>query len=217
MVMQRSGMMVLLVSLLTVTRALCLDRICSTEKVNGDCTIYVDRLNPVTFATIPMRPGKKVSVKVLNPLPFETLSLDPQGAQAIAGTDQTSGFVTAALAGLKGPVAISTEISQGAGRSAFFPATAAGQAVQNNLDALSNSLININVLMAPFLLNAQTVYLQLQEILSPIPRPVDSLNKKFPIRPNGIPATFPDPWADYAAWRAEVLCELKGCADVALY
>lgn len=50
---------------------------CSTEKINNDdCVVIIDRRYPITLPTIQMRPGKKMIVKVQDPLSFETLSLD---------------------------------------------------------------------------------------------------------------------------------------------
>jgi hypothetical protein len=72
---------------------------CSTEKVNGDCTVTIDRRYPVTMPTIQMRRKRQVTVIVIHSTPFESLTLDPQtqAATALAGTDQTAGFVTAAF------------------------------------------------------------------------------------------------------------------------
>jgi hypothetical protein len=73
------------------------DQECSTEKVNGSCTLTVDHSYPVTMPTVQMRPGARVRVKVVNTLPFEILSLDLQSTQALAGTDQTAALLTSAL------------------------------------------------------------------------------------------------------------------------
>src|ERR1700731_2798160 len=76
--------------------------LCSTQKVNGDCTINIDRNYPVTLPTIQMRSGKKVTIDVVNPLPFESLTLDPQSIQAVAGTDQIANFFSSVLPSIKG-------------------------------------------------------------------------------------------------------------------
>src|ERR1700733_1519359 len=78
---------------------------CSTEIVNPSCTLTIDRSYPVALPTIQVRPGATVIVQVKNGLPFESLSLDLQSSQAVAATDQTAGFVTAALPYLKGLLA----------------------------------------------------------------------------------------------------------------
>src|ERR1700674_4575793 len=76
--------------------------ICSTEKVNGDCTLNIDRSYPIALPTLQMQPGKRITVNVINPLPFETLTLDPLSAQMIPGTDQAAGFINAVAPDLKG-------------------------------------------------------------------------------------------------------------------
>jgi len=100
----KKGLFVWLLSLLVL--AACAERVagqeCSTEKVNADCTVTIDRSYPVTMPTIQMRRDAKVTVIVVKSLPFEALSLDPQSAQAVAGTDQTAGLVTAAIPYAKG-------------------------------------------------------------------------------------------------------------------
>ena len=56
------------------------DKECSTEIVNADCTVTIDRSYPVVLPTIQMRPGAVVKVRIVHSLPFETLSLDLQSA-----------------------------------------------------------------------------------------------------------------------------------------
>jgi hypothetical protein len=77
--------------------------LCSTEKVNHkDCTVYISRRYPVTLPTIQMHPGKKVTVVVLQPLGFESLSLDWTTGTALPGTDQGATLLTAVVPDLKG-------------------------------------------------------------------------------------------------------------------
>ena len=49
---------------------------CSLMTINGSCEISLDRANPISFPTIYMKPGAKLSVTVYNTTPFETLTLD---------------------------------------------------------------------------------------------------------------------------------------------
>ena len=72
---------------------------CSTEKVNGDCTLTIDRSYPVAMPTIQMRRGAKMTVVVTNPLGFETLSLDPQSAGGPATSATPAAPGTGAYAG----------------------------------------------------------------------------------------------------------------------
>jgi hypothetical protein len=57
---------------------------CSTEKVNGSCTVYIDRRYPVTSPTIQMRRGQRVRVVVLNSLPsvFTTIHREVDSSSA---------------------------------------------------------------------------------------------------------------------------------------
>ena len=74
---------------------------CSTERVNPkDCRITVDRFYPVGLPTVQMKPTTKATVCVANPLAYETLTLDPASATALAGTDQIAGKRVAAGKGV---------------------------------------------------------------------------------------------------------------------
>lgn len=77
---------------------------CSYEALNGDCTVVINRFNPVTPPTIYVRRGKKVTVTVANPSPFEDLSLDIKSVTAQVPPDQFyNGFtsLTTALGSLE--------------------------------------------------------------------------------------------------------------------
>jgi hypothetical protein len=191
---------------------------CSTEKVNGDCTLTIDRSYPVAMPTIQMRRGAKMTVVVTNPLGFETLSLDPQSAQAVAGSDQAAVFVTAAIPYLKSFVGLVKETAvppppppppprgpelTPAERAAAEKLNADLAKVDADFQDLDAGLTATSSKVDSVLEKATTVYAQLQEILSPIPRPEGP-------RANGVPPKTPIPWsnADYPQWRAFMLCEL---------
>jgi hypothetical protein len=176
---------------------------CSTEKVNGDCNVTIDRSYPVVVPTIQMRPGKKVTVKIVHPLPFENLSVDLQSAQAIAGTDQTAGFVTAALPNLKGLV-LQTDLYS------------SKQGIQTALDGgelpsitkYKTDLANLYHAMNTYIENAATIYAQLNEVLGPMPPQLLPRGQRLPS--SKVPQDFPRPWIrdDYARWRSWMLCEI---------
>jgi hypothetical protein len=63
---------------------------CSTEKLNSDCFVNINRRYPVTLPTIQMRRKAKLTVAVYNPYAFESLTLDPGPASAYQGNDQAS-------------------------------------------------------------------------------------------------------------------------------
>jgi hypothetical protein len=43
---------------------------CSTERVNDDCTVTIDRSYPVVLPTIQMRPTRILTVRIVHSLPF---------------------------------------------------------------------------------------------------------------------------------------------------
>jgi hypothetical protein len=196
---------------------------CSTETVNGNCTIIVDRNYPVTLPTIQMRPGKRVTVEIINPFPFETISLDPQSAQGLVGTDQLGTFVTTATPNLKAIVAVTEQRTSRGGfsllQSPINPADPDNlkkvkqdlkdlattlKTAQGNLDAQS-------VRLKEFSAHAALVYLQIQEIVSPVPRPV-APGTKNSLRDPRLAGTE-SPWNNYDQWRLLLLCELAETCD----
>lgn len=218
---------------------------CSTEKVNGDCTVTIDRSYPVTTPTIQLRRGKTLTVKVAHPLQFELLTLDPQSAQAVAGTDQTAGLLTALIPYTKSFVAQTTQkvqppplpLSTGVSPIPNRTLTPEEQ-FKADLAILDQELSAAEAHIADATKSVVPVYMQLQEILSPLPRPLIAkpnedtfpLPVGFPpetakpktakvkskppeyavLRPEGFPATTPDPWKDFPHWRMLLLCELQG-------
>jgi hypothetical protein len=183
---------------------------CSSEKVNPDCKLTIDRLNPVTAPTIQLRPGKAITIVVTNPLQFETLTLDAQSAQAIAGADQTQALLNQLIPTLKGFV--------GEQQINFAPPPPLASA-PNNVPAsqdvikktADNDVKKLNAMLAQGMkdLNGATtavraVYAQLQQVLGSVPRPAGGLP------PQGLPAKTPDPWQKFEDWRKVMLCELNG-------
>lgn len=76
---------------------------CTYSTVNGDCTLTFDRKNPIAPPTIYVRHGKKVTVTVANPLPFEHLSMDLKAAAEQVPVDQFANAfqsITSVLGGL---------------------------------------------------------------------------------------------------------------------
>jgi hypothetical protein len=69
---------------------------CSTEKVNHEnCSFIINRWYPVTFPTIQMSQGKQIIVKLVNQLPFESVTLDSTGTTLLPGSDQGAALLTA--------------------------------------------------------------------------------------------------------------------------
>jgi len=76
---------------------------CAYAAVNSNCTLQLDRLNPVAPPTIYVRRGSQVTVTVTHALPFEYMTIDKKSVVAQLASDQfRNGFpdITAALGGL---------------------------------------------------------------------------------------------------------------------
>jgi len=81
-------------------------KVCSYTALNGDCTITIDRLNPITPPTIYATPSAKITVAVINPSPYENLTLDWKSTTAAVPPD-TFSTVLSALTGNLGKIIVS--------------------------------------------------------------------------------------------------------------
>jgi hypothetical protein len=174
---------------------------CSTQKVNGNCALVFDRLNPVSLPTIQMRPDARISISVVGPLPYEALSLDPQSFQGVTPSDQTQGFVSALMPSLKGVSVPKVSALEVEGSEDV-------KKVKSDLAVLESSLNKPFPAIQIFITNAQGFYAQVQEAVAPLPRPrVDGDN---PVRTTVIPPGTPYPWSEsYPKWVTLLLCELS--------
>lgn len=186
---------------------------CSTEKVNNDCTVTVDRAYPLVLPTIEMRPGTRVSVTVLHRLPFEVLSLDLQSGQAAAASDQTAGFLSAALPNLKG-LLVQQQFSAGTigavpppNPEATPPSVADDQATVEKLQKQLESYLD---LVRVFDANATIVYDQLNEALGPLPPGFVPEGPR--LKNSKVDQSVPRPWVanDYGEWIRWMQCEIGG-------
>jgi hypothetical protein len=199
-------------------------KICSTEVVNGDCTVVYDRKFPITMPTFQMRTGAHISVQVVNGLPFEMLTLDPQSQTAVAGTDQTSGLATALAPQLKSVVGVISVLGERIQNLDDVVTVQAFLSLENqapppadvtirmNLDSLQNEIKAVFDHARDLNGAFKQIYLELQEISSPLPRPLDSQSN--PVRQPWTSELPPSPWDNYAAWRIGTLNQLnvQGCA-----
>lgn len=178
---------------------------CSTEKVNGDCTITIDRSYPVNLPAIQMRPGKAIKVKIVNPLPFESLLLELQSAQTAAGTDQTAGFIATALPNLKMLMFLTEKRTLTVTKNA--PELASVKKYKTDRD-------NLKAQMNDFMADATQVYAQLNEVLGNIPPEVLPDGPR-PATSKVLPTDFPRPWSahEYPDWRDSLICEIAGGDD----
>ncbi|MBB5337830.1 hypothetical protein [Tunturiibacter gelidoferens] len=170
---------------------------CSYTALNGSCTVTINRLHPISTATIYARRGSRITVIVLNPSPFEDLSLDLKSATAQAPPDQfAKGFtnLTSALAGF--------EISQPHGLSA------------RALDASGNSVPGVGQIVtkqaallkdmqkvpdAGFNTSARQAIRAIHKIELPLPVSACEDTTRDAL----------DPWLKTASWRADVLKNLN--------
>lgn len=190
--------------------------LCSTEKVNKDCVLLIERKYPIAGPTIQMRPGATVTVQLSHPMPFETLSLDFQGAQAVSGTDQLQALISGILPSLKAvstahylqpiPKTPPTCEPNEAGQ---VVQSSCSEAVENDLAKLADQLDNPFPLIKSFIAHSLILDAQLKEITSPIPRPGRG-NGEGIVRSKLVTEAFtPDPWGTgYYKWRRLILCEL---------
>jgi hypothetical protein len=79
---------------------------CSTEKVNRDCVLTIDRVNLLQPPTLQMYSGKKVTVRITNALPWEQVSLDWQSSIGNLAPDPASAIYTALGSSLQKVVAM---------------------------------------------------------------------------------------------------------------
>ena len=173
---------------------------CSTEKINtNDCKVTIDRAYPVTLPTIQMKKGK-VTVFLANPLPFESLSLDLQSAQLVAGTDQTQGIATGLLAQAKNFLVLSA-VSAKPGAGVGTGVGKEFQDIQKELDLRIEKL-------GKFSTAAVHVYDELTEVTGSIPPRAISGGKR--LDPSLLSTQTPIPWVDLPGWRSHMLCEIGG-------
>lgn len=201
--------------------------ICSTEKVNGNCIIEIDRRFPVAMPTFQMRPNTHIMVVVIHPYHFETLTLDPQTLQALPGLDQGASLVTSAIPDLKGLTASATNSFYSQRFSLALPEIKANAlqmekdleakieqeltALQNALTTAQNAVPTMQGLLKTYVSRASIIYAQLEEIESSVPRPVASSDPgSGPTRNPRVPSETYDPWKDYSHWRNQLLCEFNG-------
>jgi hypothetical protein len=183
---------------------------CSLQKVNGSCTVAIDRFYPVTNPTIQARRGATITVEVVNPLAFEVLSLDAQGVQSVAQSDQVASFISAAIPNLKtflATVHATTSQLSPQGQSSR------DQNVEDELARLQKMLSEARGRLEAFGNNANIVFAQIQETQLPLPRPRDQNGK--PTRDSLVAVrNTPDPLNDIDNWKATLLCEiLAHCAS----
>lgn len=207
---------------------------CSTEKLNADCFVNIDRLNPITLPTFQMKRGARITVYVFHPFPFEALTLDPGAAQAFEGSDQAAALVNAVVPIAKGGVFGTTQFFAAKNTEILSQSLRLMQELSPQLEKLPkenpdrdrakeifaeieelNQLLTDTVTpLTSYFAETKAIYAAAREIESPAPRPLADL-QAADLRSYGIPS----PWDDYANWRETLMSAIvkQGEHTTALY
>ena len=191
---------------------------CSTEKVNGDCFLDIDRRYPISMPTFQMRRGGHITVYVFHPLPFESLTLDPGQAQAFESTDQAAGLVSAFAPLGKGAIMGIVNLDAGGtnknltdlsnklrGTGPQADDVKLAQQIQSELKELNELLDQVIDPLPNYVAVAKVIYSRVREIESAVPRPARGLDNST-LRSPGVDAlSTPNPWEDYQTWRQVVI------------
>jgi hypothetical protein len=196
---------------------------CSTEKVNGNCFVNIDRRYPISMPTFQMHRGGHITVYVFHPFAFESLTLDPGTAQAFQATDQAAGLLNALSPTLSKSVTFGTtenaltagltiqhyaamdelnlELAQS---TAPVDDVKLAKEIRDQITQLNQILDQtVDQSLTPvktYFEETKTIYAQIREIELAAPRPSADLNNT-PLRLTGVPADTPNPWEDYSEWR----------------
>lgn len=211
--------------------------VCSTEKVNGDCFVNIDRKYPITMPTFKLHRGSHITVCVFHPVPFEMLTLDPGPASAYQGSDQASALVASLVSFGKGGVFGTTNFStMSAATEADFRAnlqfsprleallgetnsraqapnpseiTVLEQKVADEVKGLNSILSDAIRPVVNYFSDTNSIFARIREVESALPRPVaDARNTE--LLAQGVPADRANPWSDYPAWKAQMTKALRG-------
>lgn len=192
--------------------------LCSTEKVNGNCFVNINRRYPITLPTIKMRRDGRISVYVFHPFPFEHLTLDPGPAAAYEGTDQAAALVNALIPLGKGASPLGLTIQDQLLSSAATEAIARLRIFQNpnpNQDLANkingeikdlNDLLTKTLSQKPltdiesYLTETNAIYVRIAEITSALPRALDGNGQPLRTFSDDAMDPTPFPWGDYINW-----------------
>lgn len=168
---------------------------CSTERVNQkECRITVDRSYPVGLPTVQMKPKTKATVCVANPLAYETLTLDPASAAALAGADQVAGFFGSATMAAFGKIVVRNDPKYVEAKALVKGLiTRANTTKPLEVDELQTMMDRAHCVIDTTIHQTATVYGQIQQAIAP-----------------PLPLPKSAPWNDYKTWRDNLLVELVG-------
>jgi hypothetical protein len=207
---------------------------CSTEKLNGDCFMNIDREHPITMPTFQMKRGAHITVYVFHPLPFEFLTLDPGPAQAFEGSDQAAALINSVVPIAKGGIfgvtqAFDAKSIQIHNQSIDLMLNLSPQVEQlptedpyrelakkilAEIQDLNQTLTNAIAPLSSYFEETKTIYAAAREIESPAPRPIADMQRAELSKQN-----IPSPWENYSAWRNSLMSAIRqqGADTTALY
>ncbi|HEY9140668.1 MAG TPA: hypothetical protein VIN93_07235 [Bryobacteraceae bacterium] len=149
---------------------------CSIAKTNKDCTLTIDRKNPLAPPTIQMYPGHKLTVQVESPYYFEHYFLDYSSGQSTLEPDIASSIVNGLL----------TPLQKGAEFRSHFerpappgpPPDCSAANIVANTPKNSAGIIEADPLYTACFLqfanSAKSLYLQLEPALAPDSRSAEA-------------------------------------------
>ncbi|MGO8718682.1 MAG: hypothetical protein ACLQMO_05625 [Acidobacteriaceae bacterium] len=173
---------------------------CSYTGLNRDCEITIDRARPATPPTIYARRGSTITILVINPSPFEALSLDFKSAQVIVPPDTFQAFMSAQSNLQKVGV---TTVAGYEGPKGAFPT--AQQELADQLEKISGRQ---KLLFAKF--DISKLMPQLAKIMQPPPATACKEAKEYAeaVKANKPHPSNPDPWYNTAIWQQEMISQL---------
>lgn len=210
--------------------------VCSTEKVNRDCFVNLDRKYPITMPTFKLHRGSHITVCVFHPVPFEMLTLDPGPASAYQGSDQASALVTSLVSFGKGGVfgttnfttmsaateadfranfqfgqrldALLAETNSGAHAPNPSEITVLEQKIADEVKTLNSILSDAISPVAKYFGDTNSIFARIREVESALPRPVADA-KNTELLAQGVPASRANPWSDYRTWKTQMTADLR--------
>jgi hypothetical protein len=175
--------------------------VCSTEKVNGNCYVNINRLYPYSYPGFLMKPHSSVTVNVFHPLEFEKLTLELSApANVYESTDQFGSRMTSLTPGLKGATtnaasfvaALSTPMALFDYKGFHDLDTTHATDLEKKIQATETDLLNQVTAVGnaiefykSYTFQTSEIYRQIRNVSLPIPRPANDPDMT-PNRPSQV-------------------------------
>lgn len=161
---------------------------CSYTGLNGSCTITINRLSPVTPPTIYAKTNAVIKVVVVNPSPFEDLTLDWSSTTVVVPPDTLASLLSSSVTGVVGKITIIETP-----RVVPLVADPAPE-ISKQQDALLKQIASGD--------SAKPALIEIHRALQPPPGNFCWAN---------VPQ--PDPWLHTADWKRNVIAALTGAKN----